>query len=114
MVVIRGDIFWADYGEPVGSEPGNRRPVLIVQSDLYNRSRIGTVIAVPLTSNLSGQRLPGCILLAAAETGLSKASVANATQVGALDKARLESFVGHLDYAVMAAVDSILHNVLGI
>ena len=86
MVVERGQIWWADLDAPEGSEPGFRRPVLVVQSDAFNRSRIRTVIAVALTSNLRLVEAPGNVLVPANTSGLPKDSVANVSQVLTLDK----------------------------
>lgn len=77
----RGELWWADLPEPVGSEPGYRRPVLIVSDDNFNRSAIRTVLIVPLTSNLNVRRAPGNIFLASQETGLGRDSVLNISQV---------------------------------
>lgn len=77
MVISRGDVWWADLSEPTGSGPGFRRPVVVVQGDALNRSRIATVVCVPLTSNLKWADAPGNVRLAPRFTGLSKESVAN-------------------------------------
>ena len=77
MVITQGDVWWADLGEPAGSEPGFRRPVLVVQGDAFNRSRIATVVCVVLTSQLKWADAPGNVLLSARATGLPKDSVAN-------------------------------------
>ncbi len=90
MVKIRqGDIWWADLPEPSGSGPGFRRPVLIIQGDALNASRIGTVVCIPLTSNLNWATAPGNVLLTKKKTGLAKDSVANVSQIIALDKSVL-------------------------
>ena len=89
MVVGQGEVWWADIGEPIGSAPGFRRPVVVVQSDAMNRSRIGTVVCVPMTSNLKWASAPGNVLLKATLTGLSRDSVANVSQIVALDKSQL-------------------------
>lgn len=86
MVISRGDVWWADLGEPFGSAPGYRRPVVVVQGDSLNRSAIATVACVPLTSNLRFSNAPGNVVLSARLTGLPKESVANASQIVALDK----------------------------
>jgi mRNA interferase MazF len=112
--MIRGDIFWAVLGDPLGSEPGFIRPVFIVQSDLYNRSRLNTVIIVPLTSNTSGRRLPGCVLVTSDETGLGKDAVVQAMNVSSVDRGRMAEQVGHLGDATMAAIDRVLLDVLGL
>ena len=110
----RGDVFWAELGEPLGAEPGFRRPVLIIQSDSFNLSRLATVIVMSLTSNMLLKKIPGCVFLSAAETGLPKDSIANATQLRTLDRERLDEHVGQLDGAVMMTVDNSLKSVLGL
>lgn len=95
--VGQGDVWWAELSaEPVGSAPGFRRPVLVVQGDQLNRSRIATVICVPLTSNLGWADAPGNVLLPAKVTGLSKDSVANVSQIVVVYEAQLEEHVGRL------------------
>ncbi len=91
-VPARGEIWWADLPTPEGPERGYKRPVLIVQSDFFNQSRIQTVLAVGLTSNLRLAQAPGNVLLAAAKTGLPKDSVVNASQLVTLDKSSLIGF----------------------
>ena len=110
----RGDIFWADLGDPIGSEPGFRRPVLIIQSDAYNASKLATIIVLSLTSNVDLRKAPGCILLSKQETGLPKDSVANVTQIRSLDRARLDENMGQLDDATMFMIDSALRRVLSL
>jgi mRNA interferase MazF len=87
-VIAQGEVWWADLGEPIGSEAGFR-PVLVVQGDSLNRSRIATAVCVPLTSNLKWGEAPGNVVLKAKSTGLPKDSVANLSQVVALDKTAL-------------------------
>ena len=82
----RGEIWWASLPEPVGSEPGYRRPVLIVQSDDFNRSRISTIIAVVITSNTRLAQAPGNVLLTKKLSGLLRDSVANISQIITVDK----------------------------
>ena len=108
----RGEIWWADLAEPGGSEPGFRRPVLIVQSDAFNRSRLPTTIAVALTSNVRLSDAPGNVLIPAAESGLPKDSVANVSQVVTVDKAALADRVGKLPHRFMRAVNEGLRLVL--
>ena len=96
MVIAQGEVWWADLGEPQGSEPGYRRPVVVVQSDSFNRSKISTVVCVPLTSNLRWADAPGNVLLEASLTGLPKDSVANVSQILALDRSVLADRVGTL------------------
>jgi len=96
MVVAQGHVYWANLPEPTGSGPGFRRPVLVVQGDALNRSRIRTVVCVPLTSNLRWADAPGNVLLPAQATGLPKDSVANVSQIVTLDRALLMREVGKL------------------
>lgn len=96
MVISQGDTWWADLSEPGGSEPGFRRPVLIVQGDALNASRLATAICVPLTSNLKWADAPGNVLLKARATGLPKDSVANVSQIVAIDRAMLTERAGKL------------------
>lgn len=112
MVVCQGEVWWADLGEPTGSAPGFRRPVAIVQCDAINRSRIATVVCVPLTSNVKWASAPGNVLLKAGATGLSKDSVANVSLIVALDRDQLTERVGKLPprhvTAVVNGIDAIL------
>lgn len=94
--IAQGDVWWADVPEPAGSGPGFRRPVVVVQGNPLNRSRIATVVCVPLTSNITWAGAPGNTLLAAKATGLSKDSVANVSQIIALDRSLLTERVGRL------------------
>jgi mRNA interferase MazF len=110
----RGEIWWASLRPPRGSEPGYRRPVLIIQSDDFNRSRIATVIAVILTSNLRLQAAPGNVLLRQSDTGLPKDSVANASQVVTLDKSFLTERVASLPAARMKQIESGVRLVLAL
>ena len=89
MVISQGEVWWADLGEPSRSEPGFRRPVVVVQSDSFNRSRIATVVCVPLTSDLRWAQAPGNVLLESKVTGLPKDSVANVSQIVTLDRISL-------------------------
>jgi mRNA interferase MazF len=104
MVISQGEIWWADLPPPRGSEPGYRRPLLVVQSNAFNRSHIRTVICVVLTSNLRLSRAPGNVLLKARQTGLPKDSVANVSQVVTLNKEELTERVGHLPKTQLAQV----------
>jgi len=113
VVISRGDVWWADLPEPTGSGPGLRRPVVIIQGDAFNRSRIATVVCVPLTTNTSWADLPGNVLLPAAITGLPRDSVANASQVIAFDKTLLLQRVGKLSSSKLGLVLSGLDIVLG-
>ncbi len=98
MQYKRGEIWWADLDEPRGSEPGYKRPVVIVQSDTFNRSKIGTVVAAVLTSNLKLARAPGNVALTANKRiGLKKESVINISQIITLDKSYLTEKAGSLN-----------------
>lgn len=99
MVVAQGDIFWAELPDPVGSGPGLRRPVVVVQSDALNASGLATVIVVPLTSNLRWSAAPGNIMLTRRQTGLPKDSVANVTQIVSIDRSILAGHVGRVSGA---------------
>jgi mRNA interferase MazF len=94
MVISQGHVYWADLPDPTGSGPGFRRPVIVVQGDALNRSRIRTVVCVPLTSNLVWADAPGNVLLAAKATGLPRDSVANASQIVTLDRDLITEEVG--------------------
>ena len=109
----QGEIWWAELPDPVGSGPGFRRPVLIVQGNHLNRSRIATVVCVPLTSNLAWAEAPGNVLLTASATGLPRDSVANGSQIVALDRALLARRVGRLTPRRLAQVLHGIDVVLG-
>jgi mRNA interferase MazF len=113
VVISQGEVWWADLPPPAGSGPGFRRPVVVVQGDPINRSRIATVVCVPLTSNLKWADAPGNVLLAAQTTGLPKDSVANVSLVIALDKSVLTERVGKLARAKLELVLAGLDVVLG-
>jgi mRNA interferase MazF len=114
MVMRRGEIWWASLGEPEGSAPGYRRPVLIIQSDEFNRSRISTVIVAVLTSNTMLAQAPGNVLIKARKAGLAKDSVVNVSQVITVDKQCLTEKVKKLEASVMAEVDNGIRLVLAI
>ena len=114
VVVERGQVWWADLDEPHGSEPGFRRPLLIVQDDAFNRSRIRTVIAVVLTSNLHLLDAPGNVLLPAKVSGLPKDSVANVSQVITLDRDFLAEPAGRVKGQMLRDVENGLRLVLGL
>jgi mRNA interferase MazF len=86
--MIRGEVWWVDLGIPFGSEPGFKRPVLIVQEDSFNQSKINTIIVVPMTTNIKLAGAPGNILLSKKDTQLSKDSVVNVSQIVTLDRER--------------------------
>lgn len=114
MVVERGQVWWADLGDPGGSEPGFRRPVVIVQSDAFNHSRIRTVIAVVLTANLRLIDAPGNVLIPGKTAGLPKDSVANVSQVVTLDRDFLGELAGRIKGQLLTDIDNGLRLVLGL
>jgi mRNA interferase MazF len=113
MVISQGEVWWADVPDPVGSGPGFRRPVVVVQGDALNRSRIATVLCVPLTSNLCWANAPGNVPLPARLTGLPKDSVANVSQVVTLDRDLFTECVGKLPRAKVALLFTGIDIVLG-
>ena len=112
MVVQRREVWWADLEEPRGSEPGFRRPVLIVQADAFNRSKLRTVVGIVLTSNTRLLDAPGNVLLSSKATGLPRDSVANVTQIVTLDEHYLTDRTGRVAPGLMAQVDAGLKLVL--
>lgn len=113
MVISQGEVWWADLPAPAGSGPGFRRPVVVVQGEALNRSRIATVVCVPLTSNLKWASAPGNIPLPASVTGLPKDSVANVSQIVTVDRAFLTARVGRLPRAKLELLLSGIDVVLG-
>jgi mRNA interferase MazF len=103
--MLRGEIWWADIPEGAGSAPAYRRPVLIIQADAFNRSRIATVIGVGLTSNLALADAPGNVSVSRAVSGLPKDSVVNVSQIITLDRSQLTKKVGRLPAGVMRSVE---------
>lgn len=112
-MIGQGEIWWADLDEPVGSGAGLRRPVVVVQCDALNLSRIGTVVCVPLTSNLKWADAPGNVLLTSRATSLPKDSVANVSLIVALDKQQLTERVGKIARRQLELVLSGIDLVLG-
>ena len=111
-MIGQGEVWWASIGDPTGPEPGFRRPVVVVQGDAFNRSAIRTVVTVPLTSNLRWADAPGNVRLSSRATGLPKESVANVSQIVALDSATLTERVGKVSQAklelLLAGIDVVL------
>jgi len=103
--VKRGEVWWADLPEPTGSEPGFRRPVLVVQADEFNRSRIRTVIAAAITSNIQLAAAPGNVTLPKRSVGLGRDSVVNVSQLVTLDKRFLTERAGRLSGAKLREVE---------
>lgn len=112
-VVAQGEVWWADLPDPTGSGPGFRRPIVVLQGDALNRSRLPTVVCVPLTSNLRWGEAPGNVLLRARSTGLTKDSVANLSQIIAIDKILLSERVGRVSRTQVEVLLAGLDLVLG-
>lgn len=112
-MISQGEVWWAELAEPVGSGPGLRRPVIVVQGDSLNRSRIATVVCIPLTSNLKWAEAPGNVRLPRGLTGLAKESVANVSQIVTLDKSLLTERTGKLSRARLESILSGIDVVLG-
>jgi mRNA interferase MazF len=112
MVISQGDVCWASLEDPVGSGPEFRRPVVVVQGHSFNASRISTTVVVPLTSNQLLAAAPGNVALTAPTTGLPKDSVANVSQIVAIDRELLTERVGRLSAAdlgrIMVGIDLVL------
>jgi mRNA interferase MazF len=113
VVIAQGDICWADLSDPVGSGPGFRRPVLVVQGEAFNRSQVATVVCVPLTSNLKWSEAPGNVLLASRSSGLGRDSVANVSRIVTLDRALLTERVGRIPKKQLELVFAGLDLLLG-
>ena len=96
MVIQQGDVFWVDLGEPVGSAPGYRHPHVVIQNNLFNQSRIHTVVVCVLTSNLKRAGAPGNVLLQEGDAGLPKQSVVVVSQLFTVDKSQLDEYIGTL------------------
>ena len=111
-MIERGEIHWADLGDPSGSRPAKRRPVLLVQSNPYNASRLATVLAAVITSNTALAAMPGNVFLPAAASGLPRDSVVNVTALVTLNKTDLADRVGLLPLNLMREVDRGLRLVL--
>ena len=113
MVIAQGEVWWADLPAPVGSDAGYRRPVVVVQGDAFNRSAIATVVSVPLTSTMRWADAPGNVRLDARSTGLPRASVANVSQIVALDRSNLSERIGKLSRSKVELILSGIDVVLG-
>jgi mRNA interferase MazF len=110
--IRRGELWWADLGEPHGSAPALRRPVLVVQADGFNRSALRTVVVVGVTTNTRLSMLPGNVFVAASTGGLREDSVVNVTQMATVDKRHLETRIGLIPDHLLADVERGLRKVL--
>ncbi len=113
-MIRRGDIWWAELNDPRGSEPGFRRPVVVVQADPFNQSHIGTVVVAAITSNLELAEAPGNVPLPRNESRLPKISVVNISQILTLDRRFLSRKVGRLPDRTREAIDAGLRLVLSL
>jgi mRNA interferase MazF len=112
VVISRAEIYWTDLGPPSGSRPAKRRPVLVIQSDPYNASRLATVLAAVITSNTALATMPGNVFLPATATRLPRDSVVNITALVTLNKTDLTDRVGEVPPSLMHEVDRGLRRVL--
>jgi mRNA interferase MazF len=112
--MTRGEIWWVDYGIPYGSEPGYRRPVIIIQNDFFNNSKIHTTIAVPLSTNLLLADVPGNIFIDKKDSNLTKDSVILISQIGVIDKERLQEKVSKINRELMEKIENSIMFILGI
>lgn len=110
----RGEVWWASLPAPSGSGPGYRRPVLVVQSDPFNRSRISTVVVAAISSNLALAAAPGNVRISKSESGLAKPSVIDASQVLTVDRSYLTERARSLPAQIVVRVDEGLRLVLGL
>lgn len=113
-MVGRGQVWWAKLPNPNGSEPGFTRPVLVIQADNFNQSRINTVVVLAVTSNMKLASAPGNVSLAKSKSGLSKDSVANVSQISTISRETLTEPIGKLDRLTMQQIDEGIMLVLGL
>jgi len=112
--MTRGELWWADFGIPFGSEPGYKRPVIILQNDFFNRSTISTTIVIPLTTNMILADAPGNILFTKSESKLKKDSVIILSQIEVIDRQRLIEKIIKIDRIIMEKIENNILFVLGI
>ncbi|MDR2900950.1 MAG: type II toxin-antitoxin system PemK/MazF family toxin [Treponema sp.] len=112
--MIRGELWWADFGIPFGSEAGYRRPVLIMQNDFFNKSNINTTIVIPLTTNMILADAPGNMMITKSESKLKKDSVMVLSQIKAIDRLRLIEKITKIDRGLMENVEKNMLFILGI
>ena len=103
--MLRGEIWWTDFGEPRGSEPGFYRPAVIISADRFNSVALNTATVVICTTNMNLAKRPGNVLLPVRGTGLDQPSVVNVTQIVTIDRRALERFIGHVPGALMTQID---------
>ena len=110
----RGEIYWVNFGVPIGSEPGYKRPAVILQSNTFNQTRIRTVICVVLTSNLDLLEAPGNILIERVVSGLPKDSVLNISQIYTVDKQSVEQKIGRLPESYIHRIDASIRLIMDV
>lgn len=113
-MVNRGEVWWAELSDPVGSEAGYKRPIVVIQADSFNLSRINTVICIVITSNLKLAEAPGNLFLSARSTGLPKNSVLNVSQIITIDKSFLTEKIGDLSSKQLLKLNDSLKMILEI
>lgn len=113
-MISRGDLYWVDLGEARGNTPAKRRPILIIQADPFNASRLATTLAAVVTSNTALAAMPGNVFLPAAATGLPRDSVVNVTALVTIDKDDLDELIGQAPNYLLQEVDRGLRRVLGV
>jgi mRNA interferase MazF len=112
--MTRGELWWLDYGIPFGSEPGYRRPVIIIQNNFFNSSKINTTVVIPLSTNILLADVPGNILIEGKETKLGKDSVILLSQIGVVDKQRLVEKISKINKTIMENIENNIMFILGI
>ena len=112
--MTRGELWWADFGVPCGSEPGYRRPVIIIQNDFFNKSNINTTIVIPLTTNMILADAPGNIIFKKTESKLKRDSVITISQIEVIDRQRLIEKIAKIEKPVLEKIESNIMFVLGI
>jgi len=112
--MIRGELWWVDFGMPFGSEPGYKRPVIIIQNDFFNNSKINTTIVIPLTTNLILAEAPGNILITKHQSKLKKDSVIITSQVEVIDRRRLIEKITKIDRTIIEKIEDNIIFLLGI
>jgi mRNA interferase MazF len=112
--MIRGELWWVDYGIPYGSEPGYRRPVIILQNDFFNNSKINTTVVIPLSTNLLLADVPGNIFINKKDSKLQKDSVILLSQIGVIDKERVFDKISRINNEIMRKIETNILFILGI
>jgi mRNA interferase MazF len=112
--MTRGELWWADFGVPFGSEPGYRRPVIIIQNDFFNNSKINTTIVIPLTTNMILADAPGNIVITKRESNLKKDSVITISQIEVIDRQRLIEKITKIDKTIIEKIENNILFILGI